>query len=163
MNNSAIIKEIIVQILGFGIVFLVLRKFAWKNLLGSIDLRRQKIEDEFAGISKTKFELENLEKEYRARLAHIEEEARLKMHEAANLGLVMAKDIQEKARHDSENLIARAKAEIDHDLSQAKLKIRDEIVEVASMISEKVLKEKLSAKDHERLVADFLKEMEQIR
>ena len=163
MENSHILKEIIVQILGFGVVFLVLRKFAWKNLLGSIDSRRLKIEQEFAEIAKTKQGLEGLEKEYRTKIERIEEEARLKIQEASNTGLALAKDIHEKARFDSEKMVARAKAEIEQDLAKAKLKMRDEIIEISSMISEKVLKEKLSAQDHEKLVAGFLKELEQVK
>ena len=163
MENGNILKEIAVQILGFGVVFLVLRKFAWKNLLGAIDLRRKKIEDEFSDIAKRKLDLENLEKEYRTKLQRIEEEARVKIQEASNVGLALAKDIQEKAREDSEKLILRAKAEIDQDLAKVKLKMREEIVEISTLISEKVLKEKLSANDHEKLVNDFLRELEQAK
>ena len=162
MNNIDIIKEIIVQILGFGVVFFILKKFAWKNLLGMIDLRRHTIEQEFSGIEKKKQDLENLEKEYRAKLEHIEQEARVKIQEASNIGLALAKDIQEKARMDSQKMIERAKAEIDQDLAKVKLKMRDEIVEISTLISEKVLKSKLGAQDHEKLVNDFLKELEKV-
>ena len=162
MENGQILKEIAVQILGFGVVFLVLRKFAWKGLLGAIDRRRQKIEDEFSDLAKKKQDLESLEKEYRAKLEHIEEAARVKIQEASNVGLALAKDIQEKARVDSEKLIARAKAEIEQDVAKAKLSMRDGIVEISTMIAEKVLKEKISAQDHERLVQDFLKELESV-
>ena len=162
MDNSQILKEIAVQLLGFAVVFLVLKKFAWKNLLGTIDLRRQKIQDEFSSIEKKKLDLETLEKEYRAKLDRIEESARVKIQEASNIGLALAKDIQEKARVDSEKLIARAKAEIDQDLAKAKLSMRNEIVEISTMISEKVLKEKLNDQDHKKLVDDFVKELEKI-
>ena len=162
MENSQILKEIVVQILGFAVVFLVLRKFAWKGLLGAIDLRRKRIEDEFAELAKKKQGLEDLEKEYRVKLERIEETARVKIQEASNIGLALAKDIQEKARVDSEKLITRAKAEIEQDLAKVKLKMRDEIVEISTMISEKLLKEKLTAQDHQRLVGDFLKELERV-
>ena len=162
MENSQIIKEIIVQILGFAIVFLILRKFAWKNLLGMIDLRRQKIEEGFNSIEKQKKDLEDLEKNYRAKLEHIEQEARVKIQEASNIGVALARDIQEKARVDSQKMIERAKAEIDQDLAKAKLAMRNEIVEVSSLIAEKVLKEKIGEAEHKRLVDDFLKELEKV-
>ena len=162
MENSQILKEIAVQLLGFGVVFLILRKFAWKNLLGMIDLRRQKIEDEFSSIERKKSYLDGLEKEYRAKLSQIEEAARVKIQEASNIGMTLAKDIQVKARVDSEKMIARAKAEIDQDLAKVKLSMRNEIVEISTLISEKVLKEKLTAQDHQKLVEDFLKELEKV-
>ena len=47
MENKQILSEIIVQILGFGVVFLILKNFAWGKLLGALDARRKKIEDAF--------------------------------------------------------------------------------------------------------------------
>src|SRR4051812_24227793 len=100
MQNIAILKEVLVQILGFVVVFFILKKFAWKGLLGAIDARREKIESEFKGIEKHKAGLAQLEKDYRTRLDNIEQEARVKIQEAANIGTSLARDIQDKARQD---------------------------------------------------------------
>lgn len=156
------LPEIITQLLGFLIVFLILKKFAFGSLLGVIDARRKSIENEFAEIEKKKKDIEALEKDYRNRLEHIEQEARTKIQEAANVGLALAKDIQEKARVDSQKLLDRAKAEIDQDLAKARLSMRDQIVELSSLITEKVIREKLDAKDHQRLVDEFIKEIEKV-
>ena len=162
MDNSHIIKEILVQILGFGVVFLVLKKFAWNSLLGMIDTRRKTIEDEFAGIERKKKDLEELEKEYKRRLDHIEQEARERIQEAANAGTALAKDIQEKAREDAQKLYDRSRAEIDQDLLKAKVSMRNDIVEISSLITEKILREKMDAREHEKMVDKFIKELEKI-
>ena len=81
MDNRQIISEIIVQLLGFGIVFFVLKKFAWGRLLEIIDRRRDAIRDEFSGIASKKQDIENLEKDYRLKLDHIEQQARAKIQE----------------------------------------------------------------------------------
>ena len=57
MENIGILKEILVQIFGFILVFLILKKLAWKGLLGAIDQRRHKIEAEFKGIEDHKASL----------------------------------------------------------------------------------------------------------
>lgn len=160
--NSKIISEIVVQILGFAIVFFVLRKFAWSSILGAIDARRKKVQDEFEGIEKQKKGLEALEKEYRQKLEHIEQEARVKIQEAANVGIALAKDIQDKARTDAEKLVARAQAEIDQDIAKAKISMRDQIVELSSLMTEKIIQEKMDAKEHEKLVDKFIKELEKV-
>ena len=162
MGNSQIIKEIIVQILGFGVVFLILKKFAWSNLLGAIDARRQKIEDEFMGIEKQKEGLANLEKNYRQRLESIEQEARVKIQEAANVGIALAKDIQESARQDAQKLIDRAQAEIEQDIEKAKLGFRDDIVSLSSLMTEKILGEKIDEREHAKLVDKFIKDLEKV-
>ena len=70
--------------------------------------------------------------------------------------------IQDKARQDSQKLVDRAKAEIEQDITKARLSMRDDIVEISSLITEKVLREKLDAKEQEKLVDKFLKELERI-
>ena len=162
MDNSQILKEIAVQIIGFAVVFVVLKKFAWSGLLGAIDARRKKIEDEFHGIEKQKTDLEKLEKEYRQRLEHIDQEAREKIQEASNIGLALAKDIQEKARADAQKLYDRTKAEIDQDVAKARLSMRNDIVEISTMMTEKILREKMDGSEQEKLVDKFIKELEKI-
>ena len=162
MDNSQIIKEIIVQILGFAIVFFVLKRFAWGGLLGMIDNRRKKIEDDFHRIEEWQNKLEAFEKEYRAKLEHIEQEARMKIQEASKVGLELAKDIQDKARHDAEKILQRAHAEIEQDIAKAKLSMRDQIIELSSLITEKVLKEKIDEKEHAKLVEKFIKDLEKV-
>ncbi len=162
MENSHIIKEIIVQIVGFMVVFFVLKKLAWGKLMGAIDARRKSIDDSFSDIEKQKKNLENLEKDYRGRLENIEQEARVKIQEASNIGLALAKDIQEKARVDAQKMIDRAKAEIDQDLAKVKINMRNDIATLSALISEKIIHEKLDATMHQKLVDEFIKEIEKV-
>jgi F-type H+-transporting ATPase subunit b len=162
MDNSHILKEIAVQILGFGIVFLILKKFAWGSILKMIDDRQKKIQDEFAGIEAQKRKFEDLEKDYRRRLDQIEQEARVKIQEAAQIGQHLAKDIQEKARLDAQKMVERAETEIKQDFAKARLTMRDEIVEISSLITEKILKEKMDQGQHKKLVDQFIKELERV-
>ena len=156
------LPEMVTQLLGFLIVFFILKKFAFGPILNAIDARRKKIEDEFGGIERRKKALEDLEKDYRRRLETIEETARMKIQEAAAMGLSLAKDIQEEARLDAQKMIERAKSEIEQDLAKARLTMRDEIVELSGLMTEKVIKAKLDGKKHERLVDQFMRELEKV-
>jgi len=165
MDIQVILKavpEILTQLLAFLIVLWILKRFAFGPILAVIDQRRKVIKDSFLELDRKKRDLENLEKDYRQRLEHIEEAARAKIQEAANMGLALSKDIQEKARLDSQKMIERAKAEIEQDLAKARLSMRDEIVELSSLMTEKILEEKINPKEHERLVDKFIKELERI-
>lgn len=162
MDNKQILSEIVVQILGFLLVFWLLRAFAWKRLLEMIDTRRKKIEDGFLDIEKQKQGLESLEKDYRGRLEHIEHEARAKIQEAGKQGMSLAKDIQDKAREEAHGMVERAKEEISREIVQARVSMRNEIVEISSLLTEKILKEKLDAVSHQKLVDQFIREVEKI-
>ena len=73
------LTEVLVQLVAFLIVFGVLKKFAWKPLLAIIKARRERFEDEWSGIEKSKQSVAALEKDYLAHLQKIEEEARAKL------------------------------------------------------------------------------------
>lgn len=162
MQNASILKEIIVQILGFAVVFFVLKKLAWTKLLGAIDARKKSIENQFLDIEERNKRLEALEKSYRQKLENIEEEARAKIQEASKIGVELARDIQEKARLESSRMVERAKLEIEQDLQKTKMQMRDEIVEISGLMAEKVIRQKLDAKEHERLVTQFIQDLEKV-
>lgn len=165
MDIQVILKavpEILTQLLAFLIVLWILKKFAFKPVLAAIDQRRKVIEDSFSDIDRKKRDLENLEKDYRRRLEHIEEAARSKIQEAAGEGLRVARDIQDQARVDAQKLVSRAKTEIDQEIAKARLAMRDQIVELSSLMTEKILEEKMNPEEHERLVDKFIKELERI-
>ena len=156
------IPEMLTQLFGFLIVFFILKRFAFGPVLGIVDARRKKIEDEFSALEKRKKDLENLEKEYRTRLEKIEETAREKIQEASKIGQSLAKDIQETARLDVKRLFERTQADIEQEITKGRVAMRNEIVEISSMMAEKILREKLDAKEHEKLVEKFVKELEKI-
>src|SRR3989338_5984587 len=91
-------QEVLTHALGFVILVLVLKRFAWRPLLELLDARRQRIEQEFARIEQTKTQLETLQREYQTRLAQIEQEARAKIQEAVAEGKRVSLEIQEQAR-----------------------------------------------------------------
>lgn len=161
-DNKQILSEIVVQVLGFAAVFFILKAFAWEKLLGAIDARRKKIGDDFSSLERQKAGLEKLEKDYRQKLDEIELAARAKIQEAAGVGQSLAKDILERARLDAERLIERARLEIEQDIAKARLSMRDEIVEISSLMTEKILRAKIDAREHERLVDQFIKELEKV-
>lgn len=163
MDNKQILSEIIVQISGFLIVFWILKKFAWSKLLGFIDDRRKKIGDEFAAIELKKKEIEAIQADYQNRLRNIEQEARTLIQEATQRGILLSKEIEEKAKGDAEKLLERAKEEIEQTMRKAKAQMRDEIIDFSALLTEKVIAKKMDPQEHNRLVNEFIKDLEKMK
>jgi F-type H+-transporting ATPase subunit b len=53
----------------------------------------------------------------------------------------------------------QARRNIDHEFQQAKLELQREIMEKALQKSEEILKNKITAKDQEKLVDEYLKKV----
>lgn len=152
------LPEILTQLLGFLIVFWILKTYAFGAILKTIDARRAKIEAEFKSIEQTRHTLSGLEAEYKKRIDRIEEEARAKIQEASRIGTELARDIQQKAREDAEKLMHRAQQDIAHDLAKAKIELREQVVEISMMAVEKVVRDKVDAAGHKKLVEKFIEE-----
>jgi F-type H+-transporting ATPase subunit b len=154
------LTEVLVQLVAFLIVFLTLKKFAWKPLLAVIKSRRERFVSEWSGIEKTKQEVALLQKDYLAHLQKIEEEARGKMQEAIREGRRLAREIQEKARLESQTSFEKAKAAIELEVQKARLTLRQEIADLSIRVAEKILTEKMDAAHQEKKALEILGELE---
>ena len=154
------LTEVLVQLIAFLIVFFTLKKFAWKPLLAIIKARREKFEDEWNGIEKTKQNVATLEKDYKTHLQKIEEEARAKMQEAIQEGRRLAREIQEKARLESQTAFEKAKDNIELEVQKARLTMRQEIAGLSIQVAEKILTEKMDPSQQEKKALEILGELE---
>ncbi len=154
------LAEVGVQLAAFLIVFFTLKKFAWKPLLEIIRARRERFEDEWSGIEKTKQSVAALEKDYRLHLQKIEEEARAKMQEAVQEGRRLAREIQEKARLESQATFEKAKTNIDLEIEKARVTLRQEIAGLSIRVAEKVLAERIDGSQQEKKALEILGELE---
>ena len=154
------LAEVLVQLIAFLIVFFTLKKFAWKPLLAIIKSRRERFENEWSGIEKSKNDVAALEKDYRAHLQKIEEETRAKMQEAIREGHRLAREIQEKARLESQTSFEKAKANIELEVQKARLTLRQEIADLSIRVAEKIMTEKMDIAHQEKKALEILGELE---
>ncbi|HNX67914.1 MAG TPA: F0F1 ATP synthase subunit B [Candidatus Omnitrophota bacterium] len=152
--------EVLVQAAAFLIVFFTLRKFAWGPLVHIIKSRREKFESEWGGIEKTQKDLEDMKKHYQTHLAKIEDEAHARMQEAVQEGRRIAREIQEKARLESQTSFDKAKANIDLEVEKARITLRREIADLSIRIAEKIVSEKMDAPRQEKKALEILGDLE---
>ncbi len=154
------LKEVFVQLVAFLIVFFTLKKFAWKPLLRIIQSRRERFENEWGSIEKTKRDVATLKQDYQTHLQKIEEEARAKMQEALQEGRRVAREIQEKARAESQDSFEKAKTNLEIEVQKARISLRHEIAELSIHVAEKILSEKLDTAKQEKKALEILQELE---
>ena len=154
------IPEIVTQLVAFLTVFWILKKTVFGTVLKGIEDREKTITDAFDKIEAGKAEIARLEKEYRAKLHGIEQEARTKLQEAVQEGSRIAQEIKEKTRQDSLKVLERAKADIEHETEKARVIIRNQIVDLATKMAEKVVRKQISVRGDAAFNDDILKEVE---
>ncbi len=153
------LQQILSQAISFLLLWWAMKRFAWRPILGALDARRARIEDDLRAAAQAKADMARLEQELAQRLAAIDEEARGKLQEAIREGKQVAIEIQEEARAQAHAVLAKAQETIAMELAKAKVTLRDELADLTVKALERILKDKLDLKADHKLVGAILDEL----
>ena len=143
--------------ISFGVLLFLLRKFAWKPIVGTVNDREQSIKEALASAEKARLEMQNLtaDNERILKEARVEREEMLK--EAREIKSKMIADAKDDAQVQAGKLIEQAKAAIQSEKKAAISELKNQVAELSIGIAEKVLQEELSNKDKQlSIVEDML-------
>jgi len=155
-------SQIVTQILGFLIVLWIMKRFAWKPVLGMLEDRKKRVQSELQDVERRKLDMEKLRQQYEDKLKSIDAEARARLQEAVRNAQKVASEIKEEARADVKEMLGRARDEIERDRAQALVELRNDVVNIAVRASEKILRETLDAEKHRKMIGDFIKGLDQV-
>lgn len=130
--------------LAFGILFFILKKFAWKPILTMISEREKSIEDALNAAEKAKKEMRELNaiNEKLLNDAKIERDNMLK--EAREVKEQLIKEAKDKAKNESEKLLVAAREAIVNEKNAAITEVKNQVASLSIEIAEKILKGELS-------------------
>jgi F-type H+-transporting ATPase subunit b len=140
----------------FFLLLFVLKKIAWKHIVGALEQREEHIRLSLERAEEAKQEAERLLEENRKERAQSEERAQKILNEGRTLGENLKNEIVEKANQQARKMIDQAKQEIERDKEAALSQLREEVASLAIMAAEKILGESLDANKHKKLVDDVL-------
>jgi F-type H+-transporting ATPase subunit b len=150
------LQLILTHVVGFIITVVILKKFAWKPLLGLMEDRRQKIISEFDQIETDKGEVEKTKAGYEAKLKDIENLSRQKLTEAVSEGQKIAAEIKEQGRVEAKEIITRAKDELERDVDKARVALKEDMVKMTMAAAEKIISARMDDAENRRLISDFI-------
>lgn len=134
----------------------VLSKFAFPAILGYAAAREQRIQDALDEAQRQRVEAESLLAQQRQELAAAKQEAAGLLAEARQAADRTRQELLTRARADQEEIVARARDEIQRERDLAMESVRREAVDVAIMAASKLLEKRLGADEDRRLVTEYL-------
>ena len=137
---------IVWTLLAFLIVFFILKKFAWKQIIGGLQERESNIADAIATAEKVKNEMAQLKSDNEALLQSAREERAAMLKEAKDIKDKMISDAKEEAKVQAAKIIADANASIHHQKMAALMDIKNQVGKMVVEVSEKILRKELSDK-----------------
>ena len=145
----------------FTLLLVVLKKYAWKPILDSVDKRNKSIEDALKAADKAKEEIASLNVDNKRILAEAKKERDLLLKEAREIKENIISEAKKNATAEADKIIVSAKSQINNDKMKALIELKNHIASLSIEMTEKILKSELSDKNKQKeLIEDSLKSIE---
>jgi len=144
--------SIIWTVIVFGVLLLVLRKWAWKPILEALQNREDGIRRNINEAEKSRQDAQELLGQYRTQLDQARKEAQKLINEASSRAEVIHQERKKEIESEAQTIIEKARREIDQERQKVVQDLRREVVEIAIAAAGKVIGQALRAEDHRDLI-----------
>lgn len=146
------VKRFLFSLITFLLVLAFLRKYAYKQIIGTLDARQKAVTDSLDQAKEAAKELESAE----AKVTDLLQEARVEAEEVAKRAKAEATELlasaEKSAKTRAERIVAEARAQLDQDVAAARKALRKETIELVAAATESIIGEKLNAKTDSALI-----------
>ena len=153
-------KILIVQAATFIIGLIILWKIAFKSIVKILSERATKIRTDLDKTEEERMAMERLRAEYDIKLKDVETEVKRLISEASRSGQKTKEEIIFEAREQAQKILGKASEKINIEREKAIKEMKDEIASISILAAEKILKQTVDKKINEKLVSDFVNELE---
>lgn len=141
----------------FLVLLFILKKFAWKPILGAVSEREKGIKDALTSAVEARKEMENLQADNERILKEARAEREAMLKDARELKNKMIDDAKKDAKIEANKLITQAQAAIEAEKKAAIADLKSQVAQISISIAEKVVREELSnTEKQEKLVESML-------
>jgi F-type H+-transporting ATPase subunit b len=148
------------MLIGFGILFFLLAKFAWPVITKAISDRENYIQEQLDAAETVKLEMKNLHSEHQELLAVVKEERDKILSDARKIVERMNEEAKIVRDKEYEARMEETQITIRNEKMKAITEIKNEIALLSIDIAEKILRDELSTKDRqEQIVHKWVEEL----
>ncbi|MBR4355512.1 MAG: F0F1 ATP synthase subunit B [Elusimicrobiaceae bacterium] len=151
----------ILTICNFLLLVYLLKKFAWKGLIGALEKREQQIASDKQQAQEAREAAQQLKADLEEKLNCVAKEATQKIAEAVSIGKSQQNQLLADAQAQTARLLEQAHQQIEAEKKQALAEVRQEIVRTAVLAAQKVVQQQISAKSAAEAVDRVLAEIKQ--
>ncbi|MCG3120866.1 MAG: ATP synthase subunit b [bacterium] len=155
LHTGLIVWTIII----FVLLLFILRKVAWKPIVGGLEERTKKVKDSLEKAEAAQRAAESARSEYEAMMAKASKEAQELIARSRKDAEAVRDKIVAEAQTNADQLLQRTKREIDLASQKALDEIKQTAAELSINIAGRIIGKSLAAKDHQDLIRQALSEM----
>lgn len=157
--DAQFLFDAIVLALSMLVLFTMLSYLLFNPVRDMLEKRKQRVVDDQETAKREKAEAIAFKEEYDLKLKQVDKEAEAILSEARKKAKQNEMKIVAEAKEEAARIIARANAEIELEKKRALDDMKQEMIEVAAMMAEKVVAASIDTNVQESLIDETLKEM----
>lgn len=143
----------------FFTLLAILKKFAFKPILETLQRREQDIRESLENADKAKLQLAQIESEKQRILDEAKLQATMIVDDARKVAKNLAADIEAKSRQQAQDIIKGAQEEVAADRQRLLKGLRQESGEIAIALAGKIIKENMDQDKNRRLVKEAIEQL----
>ena len=140
----------------FGILFWILKKYAFPVILSAVEAREKALEDAIEAAKRDRDAAAQLLAEHKAQIEGARGESQKIIAEARAVAEKVRTDLLEKTRQEQQDMLERARRDLAAERDKAIAQLRKEAVDLAIAGATKVIEEDLDSEKNRKIVEDFL-------
>ena len=133
-------------LLAFLVVFFILKKYAWPQIIAGLKKREETIAESLATADRIKEEMVQFKSEHEDLLAKAREERGHILKEARDIKDQIIAEAREKAKAEANKIISNAQESIENQKMAAIIDVKNQVGKMVIEVSEKLLRKELSNK-----------------
>ncbi len=141
------------------ILYLILKKIAFKPLKNMIDSRQKEVDEMYSNAESAENDAKELRREYEEKLSGAKAESEEILKNAQRRAILREEEIIKAAEAEAGRIMDRAEAEIELERRRAVNDVKDEVSEIAISIAEAVIERDINENEHKELIDSFIEKM----
>ena len=152
-------QAVVLQIAAFLVLIWAVRKYLFGPIGGILEARQNEVQNTLDQVYRDREAMETSRREYEARLAGIEAEARDRIQAALKEAQGMKEEIIGAAHTEADRLVDHAREEVVREKQRAMVELRTHVADLAVEAAGKILRRSVDDRTHRELVSDFLNQV----
>jgi len=152
-------KLLFIQLVGFLLLYWLLKKFLFGRVVEMIQKRGNEIRNAYDENEKTRDEVNELKAEYEKKVQEALREAESIIQEATQRAEKAGQEIIEKTRREAAQLQEKGLAEIEQEKKRVISEIRSDVVNLSVEIATRIIKKTITPQDAEKLTDEVIKDI----
>jgi F-type H+-transporting ATPase subunit b len=144
------------QLLIFIFLVLLLKKFAWKPILDTVNERESSIKDAMSEADKARNEMAAIQESNQKVLKEARAEREVLLKDARNTGAEIIAQAKTDAKTEANKIISQAQEAIQNEKRAAVNELKNQVAQISLEIAEKVIDTELANKDKQAQLVDKL-------